>query len=389
MRFQKNKPSHIVFLLISLINSVIFAQLRRIKLIKRKKIVLFYGHVLNGNLLSLYNYLKKTNVFEPYYVTMFPEYATKLKREGVNVLCTVFPSNSYKISSANAFITDHGSHFLFNIYKKTDIGFFDVWHGVPYKGFDETSFNEQKFYNEVWVSSKEFVKIYKKRYAFNNEIVATGYGRTDPLVNKEYTRDMLLKKYPEIPVNKYLILVAPTWKQDSNNRSIIPFNEKIDNFFKKLNEIGKNNDATIIFRAHLNSGDTVKVEKYKNLIVMPYARYTNAEEFLGGVDLLVTDWSSIAFDYLVLKKPVVYLDVEAPFDKGFTLDGSYRFGPVVSSMEELSKEISKYLGKDKKYQTDFKEVIGRSWRVAYGELADGKVSERQLKRLKMYIDAQK
>jgi CDP-glycerol glycerophosphotransferase len=118
---------------------------------------------------------------------------------------------------------------------------------------------------------------------------------------------------------------------------------------------------------------------------MPYAKYPVAEEFLGAADMLVTDWSSIAFDMLAAKRPVIYLDVAPPFEKGFTLDGSYRFGPVVGSLAELFEAAKKYTGKTAAYRRDFKDVIERSENVAYGGLADGKANQRYLERLQAVV----
>jgi CDP-glycerol glycerophosphotransferase len=386
MKFDKRKISHWLYLILSLIFAHIGAALRRAGLIKRTNLVIFYGHVLNGNLKVFYELLEQGNDFEPVFMTMFPEYQRQLQRQDLHVLLACSLTDALKIAGAGAVITDHGSHFLYPAYKNSGIGFFDVWHGIPYKGWDGTSFGEQKFYDEIWVSSKHFVDIYRQQYKFHNPIIATGYARTDPLIKGEFTKEKLIKKYRLPQGYRHLILVAPTWKQDSNNRSIIPFNETLRGFFSKLNEIGKSNNSLVIFRAHLNSGDTINMDKYKNVVVMPYAKYPVAEEFVGAADLVVSDWSSIVFDFMVLGRPVVYLDVEAPFEKGFTLDGSYRFGPVVSSMAELSAAITQYVGQPQKYQKDFRKVLTKTEKVAYGGLADGQAAQRYLKRLKLFLN---
>jgi len=316
---------------------------------------------------------------------MFPSYQRSLQAEGLDVLTSCNLIDCLRLASATAVVTDHGSHFLFSAFRNTKIGFFDVWHGIPYKGWDGTSFGEQKYYNEVWVSSEYFIDTYKKKYEFSNPIVATGYARTDPLINGQYTKPKLLNKYQLPTKHKSLILVAPTWKQDSSNRSIIPFGESLVSFFGHLDNIGKVTNSLIIFRAHLNSGDTINMSRYHNVVVMPYAKYPIAEEFVGAADLVVSDWSSIVFDFMVLKRPVVFLDVEAPFEKGFTLDGSYRFGPVVNSMRDLTDQVVKYVGHPEKYLKDFKKVYNKTYQVAYGKLADGKSTERYFERLKNFV----
>ena len=57
-------------------------------------------------------------------------------------------------------------------------------------------------------------------------------------------------------------------------------------------------------------------------------------------DVLICDWSSIAFDYLILNRPTLFLDVEPPFRKGFSLGPEYRFGPVIASLDALLAELA-------------------------------------------------
>lgn len=386
MRFDKHKPSHWITLFVSTGNAFFCALLRKIKLIKRQSIVVFYGHALNGNLKAFYDYLEHEGSFRPVYVTMFPEYSQKLKKEGVRVLFSRSLRDSFKVASSSAIITDHGAHFLYPAYKHTGIKFIDVWHGIAYKGFDENNFSELRYYDEVWVSSPDLVRIYKEKYVFPNTVIATGYGRTDPLVNGQYSKEALQDKYALPQKYKHIIIVAPTWKQDKQNRSIVPFGESTESFLKRLNTVGEASDSLVIFRAHLNSKEDMGHQQLQNVRVMPYADYPVAEEFLGAADLLVTDWSSIAFDFLAVRKPIIYLDVEPPFEKGFTLDGSYRFGPVASSLDELEVYILKYIGNVSGYRKDYNDSIIRATKTVYGALADGKATERYMKRLQGILE---
>lgn len=384
MKFNKKKIRHWLQLVVGALFTVLAVVLRKAGLVNTNNTVIFYGHMLNGNLKAFYDYLLDEGSYKPVFVTLFPKYKKMLKITGCNVLTTGSLLDSIKIAKSKVIITDHGGHFLYPLYKHTDMKFIDVWHGIPYKGWDRDSFGEQKHYDEIWLSSSRMVEIYKEKYGFPNKLVATGYARTDPLVNKVYTKQKLTEKYG-LPNNKKLILVAPTWKQDSQNRSIIPFDTSIESFFSTLDKLGAESNSLVIFRAHLNTGDDIDITHFKNVMIMSYAEYPIAEEFLGGVDLLVTDWSSIAFDFLVTGKPVVYLDVEPPFEKGLTLDGSYRFGPIVGNLQDLHDTAIRYTGEDSKYQKDFKHVIDKTMKAAYGDLADGEVSERYMQRLNFIL----
>src|SRR5690606_40302310 len=58
--------------------------------------------------------------------------------------------------------------------------FFDVWHGIPFKGFDADDFRVQHRYDECWVASPLLRDLYIQRFGFEPQrVVATGYARTD------------------------------------------------------------------------------------------------------------------------------------------------------------------------------------------------------------------
>ena len=132
-----------------------------------------------------------------------------------------------------------------------------------------------------------------------------------------------------------------------------------------------------MFRAHLND-DTGGIDDFGNIIVRSYAEHVIAEETLAVTDILVTDWSSIAFDFLVTRRPMLFLDVPAPFREGFTFDGSYRAGPVVSSYDELLGRLVGFIREPESYRLEFGDAIVHAMRDVYGDTADGRACERYL-----------
>ena len=148
--------------------------------------------------------------------------------------------------------------------------------------------------------SESMKQFYINDFGFRGQRVkVTGYGRVDKLVLNNFDRASILKKYG-LPDRK-IVLVAPTWTQDDKSRNIMPFGVALEDFYSKLEKTGKKNDATIIFRTHLNSGDEINWDQSRYVKIMPSQCYPVAEEFLYIADMLITDWSSIAIDYLVLK----------------------------------------------------------------------------------------
>ncbi len=151
--------------------------------------------------------------------------------------------------------------------------------------------------------------------------------------------------------------------------------------------MGRKLEANIIFRAHLNSGDSLKGFKYEFLKIMPYAKYPAIDEFLYIADVLITDWSSIAIDFLPLSRPAIFLDVPAPFAKGFTLGPEHRYGLVVKSIEELKSSIEEGVLNPEEFLNRHKEKMNNTKELAYGHTLDGRARERYMNNLNDLIDS--
>lgn len=386
MKIEKKNPKHLRFLVKAVIVCSLAVLLKPRSSSNRKRVVL-YGHQLNGNIKAFADYCSSNNQDIELYFLADPWLYKKMieNKSSVKPLNMTSFSDMRVVAGSDAIITTHGLHIFHSIFKRTGIKFIDVWHGVPYKGWDSGNFKEQNSYDEVWVSSPTMMELYEKMYRFPKEILhTTGYARIDSLVRGDYDKKEILKKYEIEGFNKY-ILIAPTWKQDDQGRSIFPYGVNAGVFFSMLQKIGEENSALVVFRAHLNSGDSVKESKFKNVKVMPYTKYPVTEEFLWIADILVSDWSSIVFDYLPLNRPTIFLDVPSPFKNGFTLGPEYRFGFVALDMSELAAALSRYTTSPNQYQKENGTKVKKSMDVAYGETADGYAAKRYYDRLMQII----
>ncbi len=382
MKIDKKNYKHWLYLIRS---AVLIAATMPVRIFQKKSIVVLYGHKLNGNLLALYDFVtEKSESFDAFFLTMDPVYYKQLKREGINVLHMGSLSDMVTVAKAGAIITDHGMHTLILFRYLTSIKFIDVWHGLSYKGFDAQSFRHLHGHDEVWVQSEMMKHYYIHKFGFSKKrIRVTGYGRADKLILGEFDRNAILEKYGL--VDRKTVLLAPTWTQDHKNRSILPFGISMGAFFDALEAAGKKNNVTVIFRVHLNTGDSIKVDQYDHIRVMPSSIYPVAEEFLFISDLLVTDWSSMATDYLVLKRPTIFLDVPAPFSKGFTLGPEHRFGEIADSMENLISSIEKYIQKPEAFLEKYEKQMRHTIHAAYGNTCDGRARDRYVMNLKKLV----
>ena len=269
----------------------------------------------------------------------------------------------------------------------SNVKFFDVWHGIPFKGFDAEDFRVQHRYDEIWVASPLHERLYLERYGFEREKVkVTGYARTDRLVTCAETEDELLRRFAlEATRGRKRVLFAPTWKQDAAGRSGFPFGAEAPAFFAGLEAVCQRTNAVLLFRAHLNSAEGRDLAAAGNVIAVPFADHPDTEGLLQLSDVLVCDWSSIAFDYLLLDRPTIFLDVPSPFAKGFSLGPEYRFGAIAPDMPTLLDRLERALSDPADYHWEFSVRHADIRERVYAEFADGHAAERCVARLRQAL----
>ena len=80
----------------------------------------------------------------------------------------------------------------------------------------------------------------------------------------------------------------------------------------------------------------------KYIKFMPQDKYDNVEDFMILSDILITDYSSIAFDYLLLNRPVIFLNTSSSFDLGLFKDSFFRYGKITNEFE-IKGNLKKYI----------------------------------------------
>lgn len=320
---------------------------------------------------------------------MDPAYYRQLQAAGEQALLAINPLNILNIARSTVVVSDHGLHALEILLKLSSIRFVDVWHGIPFKGFDADDFRIQQQYTEVWLTSALLKDLYAAKFGFDRAILhATGYARTDVLVNRTADCEAIRQRLGITDPGKKIILFAPTWQQDESNRSIYPFNTDADGFLGAIEHMCDSLSVVCVFRTHLNTG-AGSGHGYRNICYAPHATFPDTEEILLTGDILVCDWSSIAFDYLLLDRPTVFLDVPAPFKKGFSLDEGYRFGKVVGGLEEMLASLELYAKEPELYWSAHGSQCEAIKRELYDANADGNASRRCYERLERLVKDQR
>jgi CDP-glycerol glycerophosphotransferase len=338
---------------------------------------IFYGHKLAGNLAPVYRALRSLHGdrWGACFLTMDRAYARELRSKGE---CAVFAVSWEAVrwmATAEVVVSDHGLHAMTPLLRARGLRFFDVWHGIPFKGFDGDDFQVQHRYAATWVASPLLERMYVERFGFKPERVhVTGYARTDQLVRQDMDVARIRQDFG-LPATGRIILFAPTWKQDARNRSLYPFGEQEPEFLRFLSAMATRHEASVVVRAHLNSKQA-RAAPPPAVFFRPFDAYPETERLLFATDLLICDWSSIAFDYLLLDRPAIFLGVEPPFRKGFSLDPAFRYGPVAGDLADLDGWVDVFMGDPDAWESRFSANALSTRNRIYGEFADGNSTAR-------------
>lgn len=195
----------------------------------------------------------------------------------------------------------------------------NLWHGIPLKKIvllEEHASVLQKLYfkqifsnkySYVLTTSTHLVPVMAKSLGVEEKIVKVwGQPRNDVVMRGRAKGELTaLLNIREQDVK--LILYAPTYRDHAATR-LFPFNDYDE---KKLEEFLQKQKIHICIRMHLE--ETIEKEKYKS----DWIHFVNEDviddiaQWMNCFDLLITDYSSIYLDYLLLDKPIIFL----PYDK--------------------------------------------------------------------------
>ncbi len=211
------------------------------------------------------------------------------------------------------------------------------------KGYNYTHRN----YTGCIVSGEGIVKDYAKAFGITEDKVhALGIPRTDIFFDKNYkekTKKEIYEKYPVLK-NKKVILFAPTFRGNGKNTAYYDYNW-ID--FKRIKEEFKDNYVCII-KMHPFIKNKPKYDIDNDDFYLDLSNDREVNDLLFITDILITDYSSVIYEYSFFKKPVIFYTPD--FDeyvssRSFFYDFDvYNYGKRADNMDELIDAIktSKY-----------------------------------------------
>jgi len=288
------------------------------------------------------------------------------------------------IYQSKVVITDDYMYFFQKYGKRKGQYFIQLWHAAgAFKkfGIDGTSMfpstdsETHRDYDLVTVSSEYIMKYYSHAFSIDPaKVRALGCARTDLLFNEERNELIaagIYEKYRRLK-GKQIILYAPTFR-DIVGVKRNKFMPELD--FDLLSQ-SLNDNQVFAICPHPVMTEKILKKKYNNIIEM---RDFSTNEMMIVSDVLITDYSSVIFEYALLNKPIAFYCYDFDtYDRDFYIDYPDDLpGEVFRTQEEIIGYLikAKFAVSDK--QNKFKEK--------YMEACDGHSCERIIREINNYL----
>ena len=216
---------------------------------------------------------------------------------------------------------------------RKDQVYLQTWHGTPLKklGYDITQEGGNAMNNLGEIRKKNDKDVRRYSYMlspsefctekFKSAFNIKGLGREDIIIQAGYPRNDFLFKYTEndikrvrkaldLPLDKKVILYAPTWR-DNQHEVGQGYTYSVGMDFDRLQrELG--DEYIILFRAHYFVTNSFDFAAHPGFVVN-VSEYDDINELYIISDMLITDYSSVFFDYANLKRPILFYMYDLDF----------------------------------------------------------------------------
>lgn len=358
----------IISILKSILSGDFFIKINRYSYIKyfkkmpiiEKTVLLESSHGVNvdGNIFYILKELSTNRAYKDYkiYLVVDEQSISKIKEllkvhNFDNVDCAIIRTKKYyKLVASCKYLFNDTSFLPFFIKKEGQV-YLNTWHGTPLKTLGKKVKNDilnigniQKnfvssdyllFPNEYTMD--HMVEDYMLENISNSKILLTGYPRNTIFFDKKARKNIK----SELNLSgKQVIAYMPTWrgtvKSQETDKLSNNLKEILDMFEKKLN------DNQIMFvNLHPLDSASVDLNIYKK--IKPFDKKYETYEFLNGCDVLVTDYSSVFYDYALTRNKIVLFTYDKDDylkDRGMYINMDDLPFPQANNVDDLFKKIN-------------------------------------------------
>ena len=245
------------------------------------------------------------------------EGAEKIKTDGLQYFVTALKARVWITNSS----VERGLNF-----KGKHTFYLNTWHGTPMKKMgsdisaDNTSFTSKaKNKTDAMNAQGKFdADIFSRVFGIPRErFLEVGLPRNDRLVNYTEEERQAIRSRLDIAGDKKVILYAPTFREyekDENMGCVLAPPMDLKKWESELSD-----RYVLLFRAHYEVAKVMEIEE--NEFVRNMTNYPSLDDLMIAADVLVSDYSSVFFDFSVMNKPMLHFTYD--YDKYSALRGMY------------------------------------------------------------------
>lgn len=340
----------------------------------------FGGRKYDDSPKAIYEEMKMDPRFENYRLVWALQDPKKSDYDGEVVRCDTLPFFKTALA-AKVWITNSSMERGLK-FKKARTLYFNTWHGTAIKkmGADiaetNTSFKASLSKEDIMLAQSQYdVDIFSRVFNIPRErFRIIGLPRNDELVHYSNDRVEAVKKKLGIMNGKKVLLYAPTFREyekDGNKQVVLNVPIDLKKWQEKLSE-----EYVVLFRAHYEVAKHMKLDGASMFIDV--STYPVLADLMIVSDALISDYSSISFDYSVMHKPIycfAYDYDEYVSHRGMYLDLSKELPCLIHRNEDdliddiLNNDPNRFMQRVVEFQNKYVTENGTAAKKSCDEIA--------------------
>ena len=265
-------------------------------------------------------------------------------------------------------------------FKKPGQKYLQTWHGFALKRIerdaaqalpgDYAAYAERDArQTDLMVSDSRFMtEIYRRAFWYDGPVAEYGAPRNDRLIHGDRAAAEQVRQSLRLPADRKLLLYAPTFRADG---SLEPYSVDFPRL-KLACQRRFGGEFTMLVRLHPNVSALAEQFAAENGEVVNVTAYPDSQELLAAADVLVTDYSSIMFDFMLTGRPCFQFasDIEAyRNDRNFYFSLDRLPFPLAEDNDALERAVLDFR------EEDYRAAVDRFIRET-GIVTDGRGAER-------------
>ncbi|KQP27658.1 CDP-glycerol glycerophosphotransferase family protein [Aeromicrobium sp. Leaf272] len=291
----------------------------------------------------------------PLHLTWVNDTSTRIPGDDVEKVRRLWPRYFWRLGRARYWVNNQ--NFPHYLRPSSRTRYLQTWHGTPLKrmqhDIDGIGERDPEYLEKVtrmtgyWdalVSPSPYAtECFRSAFRYTGEVLESGYPRNDLFHSADAAaRARLVRQRLRIPEDRKVVLYAPTFRDDvkRGNSFLADLRLDLDLLQRRLGD-----EYMVLLRFHSIVKGRPEVRAEQMDFVRDVTLFPDAQDLLLVADVLMTDYSSIMFDYAALDRPMVFftydLDHYRGSLRGFYLDfEDVAPGPLVRTSEEVADALA-------------------------------------------------